>query len=344
MSDILVEDFISDKMQAKLFTLKNEDVIVKITNYGAAIVAILMKDKNGRMDDVVLGFDNLDGYLQDKGNIYYGATVGRCANRIAKGHFVIDEKPYNLAINNGSNHLHGGIDNFSSKLFDYELLGKTLKLSYYSKDMEEGYPGNLTLDVYYTLDANELIIGYQAVSDQDTVCNITNHTYYNLNGEGSGSIYDHELLIKSDTFIGCDEEGLGKEEMSVVNTPFDFRDFHAIGERIDEADIQLKNGAGYDHHFIFNDDYDQLILKSEKSGRSITFSSTQNGAQIYTANWFGEEHGKGNSIYHKRDGVAIEPQWMPDAINRENQPTLLKAGEVYKQVTVMKFNAEGEEA
>lgn len=340
MCEIRMEDFNSPTHHALLFVLKNDELCVKITNYGAAITAILMKDRNGQVNDIVLGFDTLEGYLKDKGNIYYGATVGRCANRIAKGKFTINGKDYQVAINNGPNHLHGGIDNFSSKFFEYEIQGDTLKLTYFSKDMEEGYPGNLTLDVFCTLKGNQLKMVYHAQSDQDTVCNITNHTYFNLCGEGSGDIGAHLLQIKADQFVGCDSDGLGGELLDVNGTPFDFRMPHPIGERIYDDDIQLKNGCGYDHHFVFNDCHDQVLLREEHSGRQITFSSTQNGAQIYTANWFNEEQGKGNSIYNYRGGVAVECQQMPDAINREGQPSLLKANEEYIQETTYTFEVK----
>lgn len=340
MSEIKIEDFSSPQHEAKLFILKNDELCVKITNYGAAITAILMKDRQGKADDIVLGFDDLDGYLKDKGNIYYGATVGRCANRIAKGKFTINGIDYQVAVNNGPNHLHGGIDNFSSKFFDYAVENDSLCLTYVSKDMEEGYPGNLTLKVIYTLNGCQLKIVYRAISDKDTVCNITNHTYYNLCGEGSGDIGAHLLQIKADRFVGCDSDGLGGEILDVSGTPFDFRMPHPIGERLYDEDIQLKNGCGYDHHFIFNDDHNQVLLREEHSGRQITFSSTQNGAQIYTANWFNEEHGKGDSIYNYRGGVAIEPQQMPDAINREGQPSLLRANEEYYQETTCTFEVK----
>ncbi len=387
MNPIKIENFDTMNVHAHLFTLQNEHLTIKISDYGATIVAILMKDRYGKTSDIVLGFDNLQGYLQDKGKIYYGATIGRNANRIKNGKFTLNGKTYQLAINNGPNHLHGGIDNFSSKIFDYEIkentlklsyLSKdmeegypgelkldvfytlkenqleifsskifdyeikenTLKLSYLSKDMEEGYPGELKLDVFYTLKENQLEIVYDAISDQDTVCNITNHTYFNLAGEGSGSIAEHFLQIKADHFIGCDTNGMATTEFDVDSTPFDFRNFHKIDDYLHQNHLQLLNAKGFDHHFIFNADQNQIQLKDEKSGRRLTFSSTQNGAQIYTANWFEEEHGKGNSIYRQHDGIAIEPQWMPDAINRKEQPSLLKANQPYHQVTTITFDID----
>ena len=340
MNPIKIENFDTMNVHAHLFTLQNEHLTIKISDYGATIVAILMKDRYGKTSDIVLGFDNLQGYLQDKGKIYYGATIGRNANRIKNGKFTLNGKTYQLAINNGPNHLHGGIDNFSSKIFDYEIKENTLKLSYLSKDMEEGYPGELKLDVFYTLKENQLEIVYDAIGNQDTVCNITNHTYFNLAGEGSGSIAEHFLQIKADQFIGCDTNGMATTEFDVDSTPFDFRNFHKIGDYLHQNHLQLLNAKGFDHHFIFNTDQNQIQLKDEKSGRRLTFSSTQNGAQIYTANWFEEEHGKGNSIYRQHDGIAIEPQWMPDAINRKEQPSLLKANQPYHQVTTITFDID----
>lgn len=337
LEKILMEDFCDGTFEAKLFTLKNSENLVQITNYGATIVKLMMKDVHGERADVLLGFDDLKGYLIDKGKIYYGASVGRNANRIKHGQFTLNGVDYQLAINNGPNHLHGGIDNFSSKLFDYTIEGDCLKLSYHSKDMEEGYPGNLDLCITYQLVGNQLIMSYDALSDADTICNITNHSYYNLKGEGQGSIEDHQLKISADEFVECDADGLGNVIASVEGTPFDFREFHAIGERMNEENQQLKNGHGYDHHFIFKNDHDQVVLYEPLSQRKITFSSTQKGVQIYTANWFDQEHGKGHSIYDAQSGVAIEFQNIPDGINRVGQPTLLKANEVYHEVTTMTF-------
>ena len=334
---ITQEPFNEGIHEAKLFTLSSDEVCVKITNYGAAIVSIMMNDGV----DIVLGFDDLKGYLADKGNIYYGATVGRCANRIAKGEFTLNGVDYKVAINNGPNHLHGGIDNFSCQYFDSEIIGDdTLKLTYHSKDMEEGYPGNLTLSVTYKLKGNVLSMDYDATSDKDTICNITNHTYYNLKGEGKGTANDLELMIKADEYAGCDETGLALDVSRVEMTPFDFREFHTIGERINEDNLHLKNGNGYDHHFVFNDKKNQVILRDPESKRSITFSSSQEGVQIYTANWFNHEYGKGNSIYEARDGVAIEFQNIPDAIHRLNKTSILKANELYHHSTTLTFERE----
>lgn len=332
-----MEDFSYEACSAKLFTLKSEENVVQITNYGATIVKLLMKDVHGEFADVVLGFDHLKGYLEDKGKIYYGASVGRNANRIKHGQFQLNGVDYQLAINNGPNHLHGGIDNFSSKVFDYKIEDDKLLLMYHSKDMEEGYPGALDLCITYQLVGNQLNMTYDARSSEDTICNITNHSYFNLKGEGHGDINDHYLRIKADEYVECDSDGLGHDIATVVNTPFDFREMHTIGERIHDVNEQLKNGHGYDHHFVFHCDGNQVVLYEALSQRKITFSSSQKGVQIYTANWFDYEHGKGNSIYEERSGVAIEFQNIPDGINRIGQPTLLRANEVYHEVTTMTF-------
>lgn len=262
------------------------------------------------------------------------------ANRIAKGKFTINGVDYQTAINNGPNHLHGGIDNFSSKFFDAAIENDSLCLTYVSKDMEEGYPGNLTLKVIYTLSGSQLKIVYRAISDNDTVCNITNHTYYNLCGEGSGDIGAHLLQIKADRFVGCDSDGLGGEILDVSGTPFDFRMPHPIGERIYDEDIQLKNGCGYDHHFIFNDDHDQVLLrKSIPAGRSL-FLQPRTARRFIQLTGLMKNTARAIQFIITAAVWPIECQQMPDAINREGQPSLLRANEEYYQETTCTFEVK----
>jgi aldose 1-epimerase len=320
-----------------LISMKSDDLEVVVTNFGCTIVKVLMKDKHGNIDDVVLGYDEMEKYATL--DAYLGALVGRVANRIKKGHFELNGKEYNLAINNGPNHLHGGIKGFSYQTFDYEIKDDhTVEFHYLSKHMEEGYPGNLDLKAIYTLEGDTLTIRYVGTTDEDTLINITNHSYFNLSGKKE-NIYNHLLVMKADKFACVDPDGLTTGEFrDVKGTPFDFNEPALIGERVVMEDEQLKLGNGFDHPFVFNTDKDQSILIHKESGRKLTVSTTLPMAQIYTANYLDGRTGKYGHQYFARDAVCIETSALPDAIHLEENPTtILKKGEVYDETTSYKF-------
>ena len=323
--------------QIDLISMKNEQLEVVVSNYGCTIIKVIMADKNGHKDDVVLGYDDFTQYQTL--DAYLGALVGRVANRIKAGQFSLNGQDYHLAVNNGPNHLHGGIKGFSYQVFDYTIEDEhTLKLHYLSKDGEEGYPGDLDLTVIYTLKDDTLTAHYQATSSADTLINITNHSYFNLSGHKE-NIYQHTLQIHASQFACVDSDGLTTGELKdVEGTPFDFRQPALIGERVEQDDEQLKIGKGFDHPFIFDRDYDQVILTHEKTGRQLIVSTTLPQAQIYTANYLDGRLGKYGERYYARDAVCIETQNMPDAIHLEEHPTtLLKKGETYDEITSYQF-------
>lgn len=320
-----------------LISMKNDDIEVVVTNYGCTIVKVLMKDKNGNIDDVVLGYDDVKTYGEV--DAYLGALVGRIANRIKVGKFTLNDEEYTLAVNNGPNHLHGGIKGFSYQVFDYEVKDdNTVEFHYISKDGEEGYPGTLDFKAIYTLEADTLNIRYLATTDKDTIINITNHSYFNLSGKKE-NIYNHKLTLKCNQFACIDNDGLPTGEFrNVEGTPFDFNEGAFIGDKIELEYDQLTAGNGFDHPFIFSALKDQAILEHEESGRRLTVSTTLPGAQIYTANFLDGRLGKYGQHYYKRDAVCIETQNLPDAIHIEEKPTtILKKGEVYDETTSYKF-------
>lgn len=320
-----------------VLSMKNEKMEVVVSNFGCTIMKVLMKDKEGNVDDVVLGYDDFHQYQTR--DAYLGALVGRVANRIKKGCFELNHKQYSLAINNGPNHLHGGIKGFSYQIFDYEIKdNETIEFYYLSKDDEEGYPGNLDLKVTYQLKDDTLSVRYQATTDQDTLINITNHSYFNLSGKKE-NIYNHQLMVKADCFACIDKDGLPTGEFrDVKDTAFDFNEFALIGERVEQSDEQLLLGKGFDHPFIFTTKENQVILEHLASGRRLTVSTTLPGAQIYTANYLDGRLGKYGHHYFERDAVCIETQNLPDAIHIEKNPTtILKKGEIYDVITSYKF-------
>ncbi len=321
----------------ELISMKSEEIEVVVSNYGCTIVKVLMKDENGHVDDVVLGYDDFTNYQTL--DAYLGALVGRVANRIGKGSFQLNDKEYHLAINNGPNHLHGGIKGFSYQTFDYKIVDdSTIEFHYLSKDGEEGYPGNLDLKVIYQLQGDTLTVRYLATTDKDTLINITNHSYFNLSGKKE-NIYEHELMVCADTFACIDADGLPTGQIKKVDqTPFDLRDSAMIGERIELEDEQLKLGMGFDHPFLFNMKKNQVVLYHPKTKRRLVVSTTLPGAQIYTANYLDGRLGKYGHHYYKRDAICIETQNLPDAIHLEKEPTtILRKGETYDEVTSYKF-------
>lgn len=323
--------------QIDLISMKNEQLEVVVSNYGCTIIKVIMADKNGHKDDVVLGYDDFTQYQTL--DAYLGALVGRVANRIKAGQFSLNGQDYHLAVNNGPNHLHGGIKGFSYQVFVYTIEDEhTLKLHYLSKDGEEGYPGDLDLTVTYTLKDDTLTAHYQATSSADTLINITNHSYFNLSGHKE-NIYQHTLQIHASQFACVDSDGLTTGELKdVEGTPFDFRQPALIGERVEQDDEQLKIGKGFDHPFLFDTQSNQVILTHEPTGRQLIVSTTLPQAQIYTANYLDGRLGKYGERYYARDAVCIETQNMPDAIHLEEHPTtLLKKGETYDEITSYQF-------
>jgi len=342
----------ADGKTADLYTLKNKNGMqVSITNFGATVVSILVPDKAGKTADVALGYDTLDGYELNKN--YLGVLVGRYGNRIAHGKFSIDGTEYTLAKNNGDNSLHGGIKGFNKALWDAKDASKggeaAVEMKYVSKDGEEGYPGNLSVTVVYTLtNKNELKIDYSATTDKKTVVNLTNHTYFNLAGQGNGDILQHELMINADKFTPVDSGLIPTGELKKVQgTPFDFQKPTAIGARIDANDEQIKLGGGYDHNFVLNREKATGLSLAARvtdptSGRTMEVWTTEPGVQFYTGNFLdGSFKGKGGMAYQKRTAFCLETQHFPDSPNHPSFPTtLLKPGERYHTTTVYKFEAK----
>ncbi len=330
----------------KLFTLRNKNgLVAQVTNYGAIIVSIFTPDSKGNMADIVQGYDTASEYINGNGP-YMGAVCGRSANRIALGKFTLLGKEYSLAVNNGPNHLHGGLTGFSKVVWDVvDSSSSRVKMEYLSKDMEEGYPGNLRVTVTYTMtDNNELRIDYHAVTDKTTLVNLASHSYFNLAGEGSGSIYDHELMINAAFFTPTDETSVPTGEIvSVKGTPMDFTKMRKIGQFIDQDNEQLRYGAGYDHNFVLKHHTGTqglaAVAHDPRSGRVMEIYTTQPGVQLYTANWIDNEPGKGGRRYGRRWAFCLETQHFADAINKPHFPsTILNPGETYSHSCIHKFS------
>lgn len=331
-----------------LFTLTNkEGNVLKLTNYGAKITWIEIPDKAGKKENITFGFDTFDGTVND--DPYFGSVVGRYANRIAKGKFTLDSKEYSLALNNGPNALHGGPKGWHSVVWNSEIVEKTeyptIKFSYLSPDMEEGYPGNMQIEVVYTwTDNNEIVIDYKCTTDKKTILNITNHAYFNLHGAGNGDILDHELVIKASSFIPVDSTLIPTGEIRPVSgSPFDFMTQHTIGERILESYDQLIYGKGYDHNFVLDNKEDVDITVYEPvSGRLMEVITDQPGVQFYCGNFLdGKIIGHGGKPYIFRSGLCLETQHYPDSPNHANFPdTELKPGETFNSKTIYRFSVK----
>ena len=329
---------------AMLYTLKNEkNITITITNYGGIITGIFTPDKNGKTTNIVLGFDNLEQYLE--GHPYFGALVGRYGNRIAKAQFSLDGESYALAANNGNNTLHGGLEGFDKKLWSPQVIGcderSALKLSYVSPDGEEGYPGNLSVSVTYELLMDQLFITYEAKTDKATVLNLTNHSYFNLAGEGT--ILDHILYINASKYTPVNDELIPTGELAnVEGTPFDFRKPNIIGERFENLSGEP---VGYDHNFVIdgNEGEKRLAAKAldPKSGRFIEVSTTDPGVQFYTGNFLDGTLKSGNRTYEQHSGFCLETQHFPDSPNQSDFPTtVLRPGELFVSQTIFKFGIE----
>jgi aldose 1-epimerase len=327
----------------RIYTLTNKSgVEATITNYGGRVVSLKVPDKKGAMGDVVLGFASLDGYLKE--NPYFGALIGRYANRIGHAQFTLDGVLYKVPKNDGDNSLHGGLRGFDKVVWTArELPDGGLELTYLSKDGEEGYPGNCKVTVVYHLtDANELKIDYAASTDKDTVVNLTNHSYFNL--KGSGDILGHLLTLTADHFTPVDAGLIPTSELKpVAGTPFDFRKATAIGARIEQNDEQLKLGKGYDHNWVLNKKGSELSLAARveepSTGRVMEVWTTQPGIQFYTGNFLdGSIKGKGGWVYARRSALCLETQHFPDSPNKPKFPSVvLKPGMDFKSTTIYKF-------
>jgi len=335
----------NDGAAIQIYTLTNsQGMEVRIMNYGGAVVSLKTPDRKGTMADVVLGFDDLKGYLAKR--TFFGVLVGRYANRIAKGRFTLNGVEYKLATNNGENSLHGGVRGFDSVVWTpRQLPDGGLELTYLSKDGEENYPGNLKVTVTYHLtESNELRITYAATTDKDTVVNLTNHSFFNLKGAGSGDILGHEVMIAADRFTPVDAGLIPTGELrAVAGTPFDFRKPTAIGARIGQDYEQLKIGRGYDHNFVLNGKGGAVRLAARvvepTSGRVLEVLTDQPGIQLYTGNFLdGTVTGKGGKVYSYRYAFCLETQHFPDSPNKPSFPTtVLKPGKKFQSTTVYKF-------
>ncbi|MEL7834770.1 aldose epimerase family protein [Fodinibius sp. Rm-B-1B1-1] len=347
----LQEEFQSavNGIDARLFQLENEKGMqIAITNYGGRIVSWLAPDKNGEFDDIVLGFDSIDGYL-NADEIYFGALIGRFGNRIDEGEFSLNGEDYELATNDGSNHLHGGPGGFHNVVWDAEQLDdQHLVLTYFSEEGEEGYPGNLKVKVQYILtDDNELKIDYTASTDQATPVNLTNHAFFNLGGAASGTINNHELLIEADYYTPVDSTLIPTGEIaSVEQTPFDFTNAKSMGKDIDNKSEQLDFGEGYDHNFVLDKENNGKLTRAAKvhepnSGRTMEIYTTEPGIQFYSGNFMdGSDVGKEGEPYKYRTAFCLEPQHFPDSPNQNNFPsTILEPDSVYHSLSVYKLSS-----
>lgn len=329
-----------------LFVLKNKNnARAELTSYGARLVSLLVPDKNGTLVDVVLGHDSLSGYAKPK-EPYFGCTIGRYGNRIGNAKFTLDGKQYMLDANDGPNSLHGGSEGYHTKVWDAaQKDSQSIVFTYLSKDGDAGYPGNLNVKVTYTLtDGNALQIDYEATTDAKTVVNLTNHTYFNLNGAGSGTINNHELMIDADNITPVNTTLIPTGQlMKVEGTPFDFRKATAIGSRIDTTNEQIRNGKGYDHNFVLNGADGSVkkvcTVKGDVSGITMEVLTDQPGLQFYGGNFLnGSEMGKGGKAYEHRSAFCLEAQHFPDSPNQPSFPsTVLSPGQTYKQQTIYKF-------
>ncbi len=332
----------------KIYNLQGGGIEMMVTNFGGRIMKLFVEDRDGKMDDIVMGYNTIEEYLDNKGERFFGAVCGRYANRIAKGHFTIDGVEYTLACNNNGQALHGGLVGFDSVAWDVlEVNESRIVFKYVSKDMEEGYPGEVTTIMSYELtDDGELVIEYEATTDKKTHVNLTHHSFFNLAGEGAGSVEDHIMRINAEAYIPIDDVSVPTGEIALVEgTPFDFRVAKSIGRDIRIANEQLKNGAGYDHCWVLNGKEGAMRFAAEviepKSGRRMEVYTDQPGMQFYSGNWFdGTTKAKdGESVYISRGSLALETQKYPDTPNRDNFPTsLLEPGEVYTHRCIYKFD------
>ena len=340
-----------DGKSVELYTLSNESgAKVSITNYGGTVTSVVVPDKGGKMGDVVLGFDSVAEYVEK--SPYFGCITGRYANRIANGKFTLDGKDYSVATNNDPNHLHGGLKGFDKKIWKARIgnMGDSpsLVLTYTSPDGEEGYPGTLNNSVTYTwTQDNALRIRYKSTTDKPTILNLTNHSYFNLAGEGDKTNLQHRVKINAEHYNPIDETSIPTGIAPVEGTPSDFRKPTQIGKRINEENEQLKNGKGYDHNFVLKKTDDgklmtAAVVTEPTSGRILTVKTTEPGIQFYTGNFLDDLKGKGGKNYAHRSAFCLESQTFPDSPNQKEFPSpVLRPGETYSQVTVYHFGLKG---
>ena len=331
-----------------LFTLKNnQGMMVQITNYGGKIVSIIVPDKNGVLEDVCLGYESAQEYINGIASL--GATMGRVTNRIANAQFTLNDSTYHLAKNNGEHTIHGGAKGFRYMVWDgRQLDDQSVELSYFSKDGEEGFPGNLTLKVLFSVtNQNELKLTYHATTDKTTVINFTNHAFFNLSGAGKGDILDHQLIVNAKKYTPVDEDAIPTGEILALDgTPLDFEELTRIGDRIDSDFEQMKFVGGYDHNYVINKDKNDLTLAAllfdPSSGRVMEVKTTEPAIQVYTANSLtGRDIGKGGKSYGKWSSICLETQHFPDSPNHPNFPsTVLEPGDDYVSTTIYKFSTK----
>lgn len=339
-----------DGQPVEIYTLTNANGMeARLMTYGGVLVSLKVPDRRGKFADVVLGFDNLAGYLQKPPEPYFGALIGRYGNRIGGASFTLDGVKYTLPKNDGQNTLHGGTRGFDKVVWEAKPVGNdSVQLKHLSPDGDQGFPGNLSVTVVYTLtDKNELKIDYSATTDKDTVVNLTNHSYFNLAGQGVGNVLGDIVMINADRFTPVDKGLIPTGELrNVAHTPFDFRTPHAIGDNINASDEQLTYGKGYDHNFVLNRTGSGLQLAARatepKSGRVMEVLTTEPGLQFYTANQLdGSIHGKGGASYGPHAALCMETQHFPDSPNKPKFPsTELKPGATYHTTTVFRFSAK----
>lgn len=340
-------DTIIDNKEVSLYWIESDSIKVAFTNYGGRIAGLWVPDKNGEMTDVVVGMSSIEGFINST-EPYFGATIGRVGNRIAKGKFSIDGTEYSVPLNNGENSLHGGKKGFQYVIWDAEQPDeKTLVLKYISEDMEEGFPGNLEVTVTYSVDNDQnLKMEYRATTDKKTSVNLTNHAFFNLNGEGSGTILNHQVKFFAKKFTPVDKGLIPTGELrNVQETPFDFTQFHKIGERINTENTQLEYGKGYDHNFVLDENTTDGLMHAavvigDKSRIKMDVFTEEPGIQFYSGNFMeGKNEFKSGATDEFRTAFAIETQHFPDAPNQENFPSImLEPGDEYHTVSEYRFS------
>jgi aldose 1-epimerase len=335
-----------DGAAVDVYTLKSDAVEAKVTTFGARIISIKTADKTGKVGEVVLGYDSLAGYLADK-KTYFGAIVGRYGNRIAHGKFTLDGKAYQLPKNNDDNSLHGGTVGFDQHVWTAKEVAGGVEMTLVSKDGDQGYPGTLTAHVRYTLHHNALRIDYSATTDKDTVVNLTNHSYFNLGGVGSGTILNEEIMLAADKYTPTDKGLIPTGVLAPVEgTPMDFRKSTVIGKRIGDNFEQLKMAGGYDHNWVLRGANGEIKTAAKvhdlTSGRVLTVTTTEPGVQFYTGNFLdGSFHGPNGVTYARNTGLCLETQHYPDSPNHPSFPTTeLKPGEARHSMTTFTFTTE----
>jgi aldose 1-epimerase len=336
-----------DGSAVEIYTLKSEKIEVQVMNYGGYVLSIKVPDKTGKVADVVLGFDDPAGYYaanHARGNPFFGPIIGRCANRIAHAEFKLDGQTYHTPKNDGDNTLHSGPDGFHSQLWTGHIIPDGVELKYLSKDGESGFPGNLSVTVKYTVTGSELKIDYSATTDKTTVLNLTNHSYFNLSGQGNGTILAHQLKLYASRFTPVDSALIPTGELKpVAGTPFDFLKLHAVGDHINDNDEQLKLGHnGYDHNFVLDGKgmKETAEVYDPSTGRVLTVLTTEPGVQFYTSNFLdGSIKGKGGIAYPRNAALCLETQHFPDSPNQPKFPTtVLKPGSQFHSTTVYRFS------